>query len=539
MTVAFDSPVAPIDALERACRDADRAGDVARVHALAEGAADEARNTRDDALLARAQCWVAHAHLYRGALRECLVLAAQTEAVARRAGDDLATVRLYSLIGNCEFQLAQHAAARETLEAGIALADAHGFAVPAATMRGTLGSVLGAMGRFDEGEAAFNTSIAGLEAAGEEHRRLRIYGNLAGLLRRRAEHARANGDEAVANATFARAIEVARGVYEIARRSNDAGQLPYSLGMLGALYRCVGDLDAAERHLRESLGLGEALANRRLIAMGALDLARVLRDRSQADAALAMLGKAREAALAGNLAMQVGECWSEEAAVEELRGNLRAALDAHRQFHAAEIERLAADRARIEQSRGALDEIRRLRREAALLQRKAAAAEEQARHDPLTSLLNRAGFDAEARPLIERSRGEGRALTMAWIDVDHFKLVNDRFGHAIGDVVLATVGRMLREQSRAGDLAARLGGDEFAILIRDTGRDAALRSFTRLSEAVRAHPWEAVAPGLAVTVSVGCAQWRDGEALDELARRADEAMYAAKRAGRDQIGGEG
>jgi diguanylate cyclase (GGDEF)-like protein len=526
----------PVEVLERECRDADRAADIARVQAIAERAADEARRVRDDALLARAQCWMVQAHLYRGALRECLLLAAQTEPVARRAGDDLVAVRLYSVIGNCEFQLAQHAAARDTLEAGIALADAHGLAVPAATMRGTLGSVLGAMGRFDEGEAAFNTSIAGLKAAGEEHRRLRIYGNLAGLLRRRGEHARANGDDAVADATFARAIEVARVVYEVARCSNDRGQLPYSLGMLGALHRCIGDLDAAEQYLRESLALGESLANPRLIAMGALDLARVLGARSRADEALATLRRAREAALAGNLALQVGESWSEEAAVHERSGDLRAALDAHRQFHAVEIERLAADRARVEQSRGALDEIRRLRREAAQLQRKAAAAEEQARHDPLTGLLNRAGFDAEARPLLERSRGEGRALTMAWIDVDRFKLVNDRFGHAIGDVVLAIVGRMLREERRAGDLAARLGGDEFAVLIRDADRDTALRSFARLHEAVRAHPWEQIVPGLAVTLSTGCAQWRDGETLDQLAHRADEAMYAAKRAGRDQVG---
>jgi diguanylate cyclase (GGDEF)-like protein len=181
-----------------------------------------------------------------------------------------------------------------------------------------------------------------------------------------------------------------------------------------------------------------------------------------------------------------------------------------------------------------------LRREAALLQRKAAAAEEQARHDPLTGLLNRAGFDADARPLLERSQGdahgENRTLSMAWIDVDRFKLVNDRYGHAVGDVVLATVGRMLREQLRSGDLAARQGGDEFVVLIRDTDRDSALRSFERLHETVRMHAWHEIAPGLEVTVSVGCAQWRDGEALGELARRADDAMYAAKRAGRDQVG---
>ena len=343
MSQTDDPPVTRIEALERDCRDADRAGNIARVLEIAERAVQKARRDGDGRLLVRAQCWIAHAHLYRGALRECLVLAAHTESLARAVGDELVTVRLYSLIGNCEFQLAQYAAANETLEAGIALADADGLAVPAATMRGTLGSVLGAMGRFEEGEVAFATSIAGLEAAGEEHRRLRIHGNLAGLLRRRAEHARASGAEAVAAATFAKAIEVARGVYDVARGSNDTGQLPYSLGMLGALYHCVGDLVAAERCLRESLALGEALQNRRLVALGALDLARVLRDRSCTDEALEMLAKARAAALAANLALQVAQSWSEEAAMQEGRGDLRAALDAHRHFHAVEIERVAAD----------------------------------------------------------------------------------------------------------------------------------------------------------------------------------------------------
>ena len=536
MAQSDDTTVTRIEALERDCREADRAGDVARVRSVAETAVAEARRAGDNGLLVRAQCWLAHAHLYRGTLRDCLSVAAQTEALARRVDDELVTVRLHSIIGSCEFQLAQHAAAKETLEAGIALADARGLAASAAAMRGTLGSVLGAMGRFDEGEAAFQSSIAGLEAAGEESRRMRVHGNLAGLLRRRAEHARSNGDEEAAAAAFTKAIGVARNVYEVARSSSDSGQLPYSLGMLGALYRCIGDVVAAERCLRESLALGERLDNPRLIAMGALDLARVLRDRSRPDEALEMLAKARAAAAAGDLAKQLAETWSEEAALQEARGELRAALDAHRHFHAVEIERVAADRVRDEQSRGALEEIRQLRREADILERKAASAERQARLDSLTGLLNRKGFDSEALSLVERTAIERQALTMAWIDVDRFKAVNDRFGHAVGDLVLATVGRLLREHVRSGDIAARSGGDEFAVLIPGADRGTATRSIARLHDAVRAHPWEEIAAGLAVTLSVGLAELREGEPLSGLARRADEAMYTAKRSGRNRIG---
>jgi diguanylate cyclase (GGDEF)-like protein len=314
-------------------------------------------------------------------------------------------------------------------------------------------------------------------------------------------------------------------------------QLPHSLGMLGALYHCVGDLTAAERFLRDGLALGEQLDNQRIVALGALDLARVLRDRAQPDEALAMLAKARTAAQASDLANQLAASWSEEAAVHETRGDHRAALEAYRRFHAVEIDRVAAERVREEQSRSALEEIRRLRREAGALERKAAAAERQARHDPLTDLPNRAGFEADAPPLLARVAAGRQSATMAWIDVDRFKAVNDRFGHAIGDAVLAAVGRILREHVRGGDLAARFGGDEFVVLLEGADRPAALRSIARMHDVMRSHPWERLAPGLAVTLSIGLAELEPGDDLAQLARRADEAMYAAKRGGRDRIGG--
>ncbi len=537
MPAGDDSVASRIDALETECLDADRTADSARVRRAAEAAIKDARRAGDDALLARAQSWLAYAHLYRGALRECLATAAEADALAQRQGDDLATMRLHSIVGNCEFQLGQHAAALKTLEAGIALAEHYGWRASAAAMRGAVGSALGAMGRFDEGEASFRASIAELEAVGDSRRHLRTLGNLAGLLRRRAEQARADGDETTATAALAEALQVAHGVLEGARASADGVQLPHSLGMLGALYHCVGDLTAAERFLRDGLALGEQLDNQRIVALGALDLARVLRDRAQPDEALAMLAKARTAAQASDLANQLAASWSEEAAVHETRGDHRAALQAYRRFHAVEIDRVAAERVREEQSRSALEEIRRLRREAGALERKAAAAERQARHDPLTDLPNRAGFEADAPPLLERVAAGRQSATMAWIDVDRFKAVNDRFGHAIGDAVLAAVGRILREHVRGGDLAARFGGDEFVVLLEGADRPAALRSIARMHDVMRAHPWERLAPGLAVTLSIGLAELEPGDDLAQLARRADEAMYAAKRGGRNRIGG--
>jgi diguanylate cyclase (GGDEF)-like protein len=524
-----------VAALECACAGVDRVGDIAALRTLGENALASIPATGDKQLEARARAWLAHAHLYRGALTKSLAEAALAESLAYCVDDWLVAARMHAIVGNCEFMLAQYGAAFTTLEAGIALAHARGFRVTEAAMRGTLGSVLAAMGEFDEGEAAFVESLAGLTAPEETHRRQRILGNFAGLMRRRGEHARANGDNALAARSFAEAIRIAETVLATARATRDPIQLPYSLGMLGALHRDVGELENAADCLRESLALGEEGANTRLVALGALDLARVLHDQGRTPEALAMLVRARDAAQSGQMTKQLAEAWREEAGLQEASGDFRAALDALRRFHEVEFDRLAKERAREEQSRGALTEIRQLRRETAELRGKTAAAELQARRDSLTGLANRIGFDIEALPLLERVNAVRAPVAMAWLDLDRFKSINDRFGHAVGDEVLAGVGRLLQLHVRGGDLAARLGGDEFVLLLPGADRRAALALIERLREGIAAHPWEALAPGLRVTFSIGIAERMAGESVADLGRRADEALYAAKRAGRDRV----
>jgi two-component system, cell cycle response regulator len=134
--------------------------------------------------------------------------------------------------------------------------------------------------------------------------------------------------------------------------------------------------------------------------------------------------------------------------------------------------------------------------------------------------------------LVSGARRHGRPLAVAMVDLDGFKAVNDRHGHDAGDQVLVAAAEALQRALRAEDVLGRLGGEEFLALLPDTGEEAAARTAERLRAAVA----RAGGP-VRVTASVGWAVLRSGEAPDELVRRADDALYAAKEEGRDRVRG--
>ncbi len=150
--------------------------------------------------------------------------------------------------------------------------------------------------------------------------------------------------------------------------------------------------------------------------------------------------------------------------------------------------------------------------------------------DPLTGLGNRRAFDQRLVHECD-SLAPQTTIAMVIIDVDHFKRVNDRFGHACGDAVLCRVGAILRSVLRPGDLALRLGGDEFCAVITGASPQVVQDRADRIGTLVSLEDWESLAPGLAVTVSVGAASAAGAGAVADLYPRADAALYAAKAAG--------
>ena len=172
-----------------------------------------------------------------------------------------------------------------------------------------------------------------------------------------------------------------------------------------------------------------------------------------------------------------------------------------------------------------------LERRSNILQRR---TEMRATRDGLTRAMNRASFTSHARQEIGQHRGIKSNVSLLFVDVDHFKRINDTYGHEAGDRVLKRIIRLARGGLRSGDTVARWGGEEFVVLLPATDLNGALLIAEKIRCRIEDEHYDALEPGLQVTVSIGCAEIDSSEGLDELIARADRALYEAKHQGRNQ-----
>jgi len=156
--------------------------------------------------------------------------------------------------------------------------------------------------------------------------------------------------------------------------------------------------------------------------------------------------------------------------------------------------------------------------------------------DPLTEAYNREFLQQRLPPAVENAERRGEPLSVAMIDIDHFKDVNDQFGHAIGDRVLAEVAGRLRAAIRAGDLLVRYGGEEFLVLLPGSDATKAAEIAERMRLKMESDPIRTDGTDIEVRISVGVAELRRGaDTGAQLIRRADTALYAAKGRGRNLV----
>ncbi|HWA17567.1 MAG TPA: GGDEF domain-containing protein [Devosia sp.] len=165
-----------------------------------------------------------------------------------------------------------------------------------------------------------------------------------------------------------------------------------------------------------------------------------------------------------------------------------------------------------------------------------AAQRESAKRDPLTGLANRAGLDFAFVRLLQLP--ESRPLSCAVIDIDHFKTLNDGYGHQVGDEVLRVVSRSLLAAARSSDVIGRAGGDEFVVILPGAGLAAAADVADGLRAAIaNASLKGALGPDVlgGVTASIGVAEYRENESVSSLIERADRCLYRAKSDGRNRV----
>lgn len=162
--------------------------------------------------------------------------------------------------------------------------------------------------------------------------------------------------------------------------------------------------------------------------------------------------------------------------------------------------------------------------------------EEQAHLDPLTGIANRRRLEDQGRLEVERANRFGRALSLMILDLDHFKGVNDRFGHPFGDRVLRHLAGLGSENLRQTDLFARVGGEEFVVLLPETPANAAAALGERLRAALRDQPLHQGEMAVPVTISIGIAAYGPANpTLEQMLEAADRALYVAKAEGRDRV----
>lgn len=203
--------------------------------------------------------------------------------------------------------------------------------------------------------------------------------------------------------------------------------------------------------------------------------------------------------------------------IEATRGMVENTAKASREIHALQ-EKEAATAATIEQ-----------------LHTELANTSAMARHDPLTQVLNRKGLDEALAKEIALMRRSDMHLTLAVLDIDNFKQLNDRLGHKAGDAALIHLVDVIQENLRPSDSLARYGGEEFVILMPDTARDEAHQVMVRLQRELTRRFFLANNEKILITFSAGVVALAPDETSEAAIERADHAMYLAKRAGKNRV----
>jgi diguanylate cyclase (GGDEF)-like protein len=359
------------------------------------------------------------------------------------------------------------------------------------------------------------------------------------------------------------ALETSRAAHALAKQRGYRSDECYALKTWGNTHKAAGRLDSALPLLDEALLIARQLLDRSaeceiLVSLGETHLA--LGALREARIAFFQAEKAAEALHLKRILFQALRGLSQLCKTE---GDFPQALAYYERFYALEREVFSEEsekRARAlmlnrevdlaqreaELHRGQNVELARMNealrhadteREQLLKELRAQAEEleKQAGIDALTGLANRRHLESWLARQFAHAHRYGGSLTVALADVDHFKQVNDRFGHQIGDQVLKTVADLMQSACRTSDIAARYGGEEFVLALPETDLSQGRTVCERLRRMVEEYPWDLIQDGLGVTISIGLSDDPAAASYERLLSQADARLYAAKHAGRNCV----
>ncbi len=336
------------------------------------------------------------------------------------------------------------------------------------------------------------------------------------------------------------AIASAREALAVARAGRNPHRETYALNSLARPLMALGRHEEAADLLQLACAIADTNGYRLLCVSALLLVARGFR----------MTGRTTEAieAYRSASAARDPEVMLESEAHQALyelfkeRGEFELALSHQEKYYSLRISELTAHadwqgkRLKVKyELEAAQQQARRAQLEAEMQRVRADQLDQTAHTDPLTGAYNRRFFEAHLPRLLQRAAERSLPLSAAMLDVDNFKRINDRFGHAAGDRVLIDLCKVVTSIVRGSDILVRVGGEEFLVLFADTPLHVAGGVCERLRHLVESHPWQEIAPALQVTVSSGVAHWDGAESSTDWIARIDAALYRGKSGGRNRV----
>ncbi len=324
-----------------------------------------------------------------------------------------------------------------------------------------------------------------------------------------------------------------------------------ALNILGEVYLKRGELNLALNFLHLSADVAQRIGKRLEHASARRKIGAIHVLLNDFSAAVETLHVALDIATEINAKQEQAQCHRALAEAHKAAGEFRPALEHYEKFVALNQAAFDEESDRRRKTLEIIHEVENARKDAEIYQlrnvalqqeieerKKAQAALERlATQDALTGLANRRYFLELAARTFEQARRYQRPLSIVMMDVDHFKQINDTFGHKTGDQVLVSVAQCMLSVLRKVDILGRYGGDEFVILLPETTQEGARRLTERLRQVVAQQSVIAGGVSLPISLSIGLASniQQPDLALDELLQRADRALYYSKQAGRDRV----